>query len=516
MDATHNSRYSRLAVPGLVIAAAAACHVVGGDELEEIRASIDDYVRGLDTISAEPSLIVTESHGEPVRDGEYICRSRPVQETRQYDELVAYSTNSEALWPGALVRSDEALGGDLAQVVMDRDPVTISISLENIDGQRKAVMDYPSLSAYREGKAEILDNQVTGSTPAHITADIEEVHSEEQLEMAFGAGVSGTGLPAELSASFNFGDEDVRSRYLVQYTQAYYTIDIDQPGRPSDFFAPTVTDEDVMDRFPEGSPPAYVSSITYGRVALFAFESEYSAQELGAALDFAYSGGVDVGGDVSVTYEEMLERSKMSVYMVGGSGADAAKALDGYEELMDFIRSGGDYSSDSPGAPIAYKLSYLKDNAPLASSVTREYEKRDCERVGQAVRVTLNDIEVEDSGGRDKLNVYGSVGARGEGERTLLTKDENNYIGIEESRYWPGEGDLLGDAILEVRPESGETIELEADLFHHDTGWWFPSDSDIGWETVSLPFEQGWRGDQTALLTGDGAKVRVNFSIQPI
>ena len=88
---------------------------------------------------------------------------------------------------------------------------------------------------------------------------------------------------------------------VVKYTQAYYTVDIYAPHAPSGVLASSVSLAGVQARMPAGSPPLYVSSITYGRLVLFAFESEYSALEVGAALDFVYHGGVDVSGDVSLT-----------------------------------------------------------------------------------------------------------------------------------------------------------------------------------------------------------------------
>ncbi|HYP89463.1 MAG TPA: thiol-activated cytolysin family protein, partial [Polyangiaceae bacterium] len=36
-------------------------------------------------------------------------------------------------------------------------------------------------------------------------------------------------------------NENVRSRYLVKYTQAYYTVDVDQPRSPADTLADDVS-----------------------------------------------------------------------------------------------------------------------------------------------------------------------------------------------------------------------------------------------------------------------------------
>ena len=71
------------------------------------------------------------------------------------------------------------------------------------------------------------------------------------------------------------------------------------------------------------------------------FESEYSGEELNAALEFAYSGGRRVSGDVSVTYKgDIISKSKITAFILGGSGGDAAQTIDSYDALIDFINAG--------------------------------------------------------------------------------------------------------------------------------------------------------------------------------
>jgi hypothetical protein len=63
------------------------------------------------------------------------------------------------------------------------------------------------LPRYRDAVGQILAQQVSGSTPARISAEIEEVASEEQLAVARGASVT---APA-VKAGFNFSERP-RSR----------------------------------------------------------------------------------------------------------------------------------------------------------------------------------------------------------------------------------------------------------------------------------------------------------------
>jgi thiol-activated cytolysin len=476
---------------------------------------IDAYVRSLPYLPVEPPSVTTANTSAATRDGDYSCTTENLKETRQLDRIVAYAANSDSLWPGALVSADSVVTGLFTQVVLPRAPATFSVSLENLAGTKKATLPAPSLSTYRDALSEVLASEITGSTPANIYSEIEEVHSEQQLNMALGVQASWALGLASLKTSFNWNSNNVRSRYVVRYTQAYYTVDLDAPASPSAMLAPSVTLDEVASKMNEEHPPAYVSSVTYGRMIVFTFESAYSSQELGAALDFAYSGGVDVKGDVSVTYKDIISQSKITAFILGGDAGTAVQTIDSYEALISFIKSGGNYSRESPGAPIAYKLAYLRDNSPARMSFTTDYEVKDCVRVSQKIKVTLNSIAVDSAGGDggDDLELYGTVTVAGTSLATLFNKTEGNRVTIHQGAQFGGGSSPISEAVVDVKPQAGQTIRVRANLTDHDPV--FGNDS-IGDETVAAPFETGWRKDVTVTLTGSNARVRVNLSLAPI
>jgi thiol-activated cytolysin len=332
--------------------------------------------------------------------------------------------------------------------------------------------------------------------------------------MALGVQASwGLGI-ASLKSSFDWSNQQIRSRYVVRYTQAYYTVDLDAPASPSALFAASTTLADVSDKMDAQHPPVYVSSVTYGRLVLFTFESQYSAEEMSAALDFAYSGGVDLRGDVSVTYKDMISQSKITAFILGGDAGTAVQTIDSYDALIHFIKTGGNYSRQSPGAPIAYKLSYLRDNSPARMSFTTDYEVKDCERVSQRVRVTLQSIAVDSAGGDsgDDLELYGQITAEGANLATLFDKDSGHFVQIHQGAIF-GTGAPIAEAVIDVSPRAGQAIRLHAKLTDQDT---LSPDDNIGDDALVNPFETGWRKDVTITLTGDSARVRVNFSLTPI
>jgi hypothetical protein len=283
-------------------------------------------------------------------------------------------------------------------------------------------------------------------------------------------------------------------------------VDLDAPSHPSDVFGGDVLLADVQGKMDDSRPPAYVSSVTYGRMVLFTFESEYSSEEMSAALDFAYSGGTDVSGNTSVTYKDIISQSKITAYILGGNAGMAVQAIDSYDNLIAFIKDGGNYSKLSPGAPIAYKLNYLKDNSPARMSMTTDYDTKDCTRVSQKIHVFLQSIECD----KDAA-IYGDVWADGAAPSTvnLFHKGGDSAVSIKGGSQF---GPNIADGVIDVVPQPGQALQLHAHLKNSN----FLFDDDLGNETVVAPFETGWRKDVTVILTGGGKQTKVNFSIAPI
>ena len=477
---------------------------------------IDEYIRGAGLLPAADPKFIEGPPSEPTRDGDYSCTEHDVGETIQLDRVVAYEANSEALWPGALVSGRSVTSGLLTQRVLARAPMSFSVSLSSLTGERSAWLESPDLSSYREALASLLNSELEGATAANIVAEIEEVHSEKQLELALGVRADGLGALGKIGGSLELDKSEIRSRFVVRYIQSYFTADVDPVERPSALFAPEVSFDDVAEQIPPDDPTAYVSSVTYGRIIMFTVTSSVSSSELRAALEFAYGQGVGVSGEVSLSNEEILEQSTITAYVLGGSGDLAARNIDSLEGLRELIATGGNYSPDSPGAPIAYRLNYVADNSPARLSLSQQYTVRDCARVSQRVQITLRGIKVEEAGDDGgELELFGVVWAAGQGEPAeLFHRGADTAVTIAEGETWP-EGGPLAEAIVDVTPQSGQVIRLGAGLVDRDGG--FDSDDSLGEIVIEAPFESGWRRQSVVYMTGGGgSRVEVLFDLKPI
>src|SRR4051812_42064820 len=190
-----------------------ACSFSGGSPPPN---EIDAYIASLPYLAVEAAAVAEGTPSAAAPEGDYSCSTQNLKETRQYDRIVAYAANSDSMYPGAIIGADSVLTGLFTQIVLPRAPETISVSLENLAGAKQATIETPSLSAYREAVASILDNEITGSTPANLYSEIEEVHSDQQLNLALGVQASwGLGV-ASLKTNFDWSKQETRSRYLVK------------------------------------------------------------------------------------------------------------------------------------------------------------------------------------------------------------------------------------------------------------------------------------------------------------
>jgi len=514
----------------LIVALPAACSGPSAmkqtNDTTDPESTLDAWVLGLGHLEVDPAQPPTPAPciedgeevacPEAVQEGDQICSYQSYVETAQFDTFVAFQPNSATLWPGAVVRGKDAEAGLLTPVGVDLAPVTFSVSLENLDGSPVGSMAEPSLSAFREAQNAILAADVTGSVPAKLEYRIHEIYAESQLALALGASVDWPG-GNEIAAGFDFSSESKKTRVVVDFTQAYYTADVNTPARPSDFFGDQVTVDDLDDFVSEGNPPVYVQSITYGRRVIFTVETTAARDELEAALSAAYQGAVGASVDVSVAYENILEEAKIHAFVLGGSSADATAVIDGFAGLSAYIQRGGDYGKDSPGAPIAYKLAYL-DNAVTQMSFTTEYAERKC--TGNRARLGAELVEIDHVAGGDvggNIELYGWITVRAPvggdpvtacdegGEVVALWElSEGQWVDVEKFGSWEPPSPIT-TSIENVAVGPGEHLCLQAHVWDNDSqALELSGNDDFGGDSVMIGWDEGWPGSHVLQARGEG------------
>ncbi|MCY0987203.1 thiol-activated cytolysin family protein [Nannocystis sp. ILAH1] len=339
---------------------------------------VDDFIDGLGHLTLPPEQAPTpiECQGEGCLTDDGLCTYSYYHTTEYFQEVVAFVPGSAVLWPGALVEGAAASAGQLHAIALPRAPLTFSLSLENLAASPVGTMEKPSLSAFRATRNQILAEGVTGKTPAMMDFSRSEVRAASDVSLGLKFDVDWPG-GSEVAGMFDFKTESTSTKLLVDFTQAYYTIDVDVPGRPSDLFAPEVTVDDLARSMGEGNPPMYVQSITFGRRAVLSVESDRTSEEVTAALDLTLNALIDASLQLDMHTKSVIDSLEMKVFVLGGAGEAGVKSIEGFDGLVKYIQEGADYSASSPGAPIAYKLAYL-DNTAAEFAYTTDYAEAKC------------------------------------------------------------------------------------------------------------------------------------------
>ena len=192
-----------------------------------------------------------------------------------------------------------------------------------------------------------------------------------------------------VKTDFTWDTNKTMHRVVAKYTQIYFTVDVNTPPTPADVFDPATPIASVQAAMPQGSFPLYVSSVSYGMMALMFMESNFSAEEMKLAMDFAYKGAVDAKVTPSYSSKQILQNSKLKVLVYGGSTAGLKNIEQGFDGFMKVISASQTYSPDSPGVPISYRFRSLADNTLTFIGLTSQYTLRRPLRIKQNVVIRV-------------------------------------------------------------------------------------------------------------------------------
>ncbi|MBN2767450.1 MAG: thiol-activated cytolysin family protein [Paludibacteraceae bacterium] len=471
------------------------------ESAEMFTSSLNEYLTAMKSIEAEMPAVVepTVESVENDTTDEYYYHTEYYQAAAGYDEQMVLNPQTDVIYPGALVKGESILDGTYTLIAAKRKPITISTSLLGGANASIEVQD-PKLSTIREA-VNALMKQEYDVPYANMSFTIEQANSEQQLDLSLRASYKGGSV--NVKGGFDFSNKKVKTRLIAKFIQSYYTLDMDLPNQPSDLF------EADVDRKLFGSfMPMYVSTVTFGRMALFTIESELSELEVRTFLNASYA---NVKGSASADFNSLQAKSTMKVYILGGSGADASGTINGFEDFKKYITEGGNFSKTSPGAPVSYKLRYINDNKigkivfaaryPIVTAIPRT------DNVVYDIKALMANMKlnISDAGGNAEL--YGNVkcwpASLGEGAaHTHFNRSSGNYmdfsekanhtfpVNTETEKEWT---DLKAD----------DKIIVRIDMKEADTG----SDDSFGASNFEIPVSEIITSVEQGFFEKTGMKV---------
>jgi hypothetical protein len=206
------------------------------------------------------------------------------------------------------------------------------------------------------------------------------------MQASIELGLNASWSSNEVASQFNYETTTTKRVAMMSFKQIFYTVTMDYPTNPSDVFSESVSLSQVESAFNSSTPPAYVHSVSYGRIIMFRMESNYEMSKADFEGSFEYAAGrKSASGDLKTKYQNILENSNITTVVIGGNaevGANAVSAKN-FGDLEVIIKGkNAVYSRDNPGVPISYSIRFLKDNTLAKLGYSTDYKVVECKTSG--------------------------------------------------------------------------------------------------------------------------------------
>ncbi len=344
-----------------------------------------------------------DTSAETIDDTDYTCITTPYSLTDTPEDIVVFSPDSEILWLGSLLQGHsyvQGLGSLQELPIRQRAPTTVFIDLltENVS----KTVENPDAASMAVAVGDLIQDANDAGHVAGSSIFFEQVrtHSLQQatLDLNISANYLGTQVTSELSYQQTL-EQNTLTAYFVQ---KMFTVSMVLPQTPAQVFSDAFTDQRLQeqvdrDRMGPENLPTYISNIVYGRMLMLTMTSDYSFEEMEAALTASRE---SIGsGSIEGTHLQVLQSSQIRVSSVGGVD-------DGVENLIKTGELGSYFSTDSPltsARPLSYTVRNLGDNSIAKVSETTEYNISECsanavDPTGARYRIILDKLRLMSRG----------------------------------------------------------------------------------------------------------------------
>lgn len=369
--------------------------------------SIDDFVDMFVPPIVGPEIVSPEVQGSInswSEDGSQYCTTKEYKWGPHFSEGFLLEPSSDVIFPGAILDGNSISSGGYTLLSLDRTGGTLSAQQLQV-ANTSATVEKTVKSQVQQAITTMVSQPQTGGTSAAITFKTTEVDTRKQFDIATQLKI-GIREKLNVDAAFDYNSDRQVNRFLLEFQQVYYEISYDPKSSPAEYFGPDVVPSD-LEKFIDGNiAPVYVSNVKYGRLAYFAVTTELSSSAFQAALNLDATGATwDASTQTTVSNTLNEANTTITGTIVGGSASDAVQALTGVDGIIDFITNGGDFSPESPGSPIAYKLSSLSDNSIFTIQTVDSYVIQECKSIEGAIEL----VAMAHVAGSDDSRIEGTV-----------------------------------------------------------------------------------------------------------
>lgn len=319
------------------------------------------------------------------------CRTNEYDIRSNFEDVAIFDPTLGVVYPGALVIGNgQMLDGSPQPLQIQRAPMRLRLDLPGIGEKGTLEVSNPDYGTVQTALDEGLEYWNSEIAPqgyeiaSNAYYESTTAYTSQQMSLDLGVGVEWAS-GSSFESQFSYSNTSEKRVAAILYRQVFYEVTMVTPDSPAEVFGNSVDIDRVKSLMNSDAPPAYVSSVQYGRIIMVRMEttSNETSVQLDAALEYA-SIGKDVNADVEAKYKSILEQSTINVVTIGGNAEVASRVITGSDVassggLNYVINEGSLYSRDNPGAPIAYTIKYLKDNRIAKMGYNTDYRLEECQ-----------------------------------------------------------------------------------------------------------------------------------------
>jgi len=341
-------------------------------------------------------------------DENWECITKETRVTLDNDDFMTVDNMAQAahIYPGAIIKFNNYVSGSWKEEQGERNPITISTSMRNVNGDTDVTIENPAVNTIRNGINTLSNRFPTEASlmaNGGFQAEAIEVVSQAQANLQIGASGAGFGFAA--SYLFDFKKNEKKKYFLVDATQALFMIDTEIPS--NGFFQdPSRITKDMM----------FIKSVTYGIRVLASLETDISEHSIANQFNASYN-GLAVGAKVDVgTYlNKFSSRTTVKMYIVGGP-KHGVYTVTNQADLLTMIQGIFKESTYASAQPIKYTFCNMDGGLILSNSATDYFITRNCSpKVAQEKKpdylYTVNLWNIR-RGDDDDWQLYGQIWAQ--------------------------------------------------------------------------------------------------------
>ena len=256
---------------------ASACEEDSAFNREINAASIDNIISQAGVLEppAEPALVTVNSSADSTTVDSngtvFNCSANEYQMNTVFKTLTLSAfddraaTNTASLYPGSIVILNDFVQFDELNGIgsHERTPIQISSTLGDI-----RVVEDPGQRGNVDKQIKDMESQHPDFA-ANVKFETTESYSMEQSMMQLG--INGSYLGNSVKSKLKVESTVEKKNVFIKFLQVYHTVSISNPSRPSEFFGPSVTGEDLSRVTDPNNPLGFISEVAYGRVLVGKF-----------------------------------------------------------------------------------------------------------------------------------------------------------------------------------------------------------------------------------------------------